>query len=127
MTQMSKLYSHAAVILQVPDLEATLKYYVDQLELDVSFKWGDPIEYAVGKLGENVQIHFAENDTSEPFKTALYIFVTDVNEVYASLKNKGVDITSDIADREYGMRDFDITDINGNRLTFATGLDLINS
>lgn len=42
----------------------------------------------------------------------------DIDEYYAELKKKGVQIIVDIKDEPFGIRDFTIEDINGYRLTF---------
>ena len=116
-------YSHGATVLPVSNIQETLSYYENHLQFNTTFRWGEPVSYAVGKLGEDISIHFTEAEQSPSYTTALYIFVYDVDEFYLHLKDSGVNITNDIADREYGMRDFDIVDLNGFRLTFATGID----
>lgn len=118
-------YSHAAVIIQVPDLEKTLVYYTDNLGFEISFKWGEPLEYVVGKLGKSIHLHFAKTSTEISSNTTLYIFVHDVDLLYKSISEKNLKIINDIGNRDYGMRDFDILDLNNNRLTFGTSIDLI--
>jgi len=117
-------YSHAAVIIQVPDLEKTLAYYTKNLGFEISFEWDKPLEYVVGKLGKNIHLHFAKNETGFSSNTTLYIFVHGVDLLYQSISHKNVKITNEIGNRDYGMRDFDILDLNSNRLTFGTSIDL---
>ena len=42
----------------------------------------------------------------------------DIDEYYQELKKKGVNITVDIKDEPYGIRDFTVEDVNGYKLTF---------
>ncbi|NNE66742.1 MAG: glyoxalase [Pyrinomonadaceae bacterium] len=120
-----KNFSHAATVLPVDDVRATADYYRDMLGFEISFEWGDPVTYAVLKRGESVSVHVVErDDDSKPSSvhTALYVFVHDVDKVYYEYRSKGVEIASEIGDREYGMRDFDIKDINGFLLSFSMNL-----
>ena len=43
----------------------------------------------------------------------------DIDDYYDELKKKGVNITVDIKDEPYGVRDFTVVDINGYQLSFA--------
>ena len=117
-------YFHAAVIIQVPDLKKTLAYYAKNHGFEISFEWGESLECVVSKLGKNIHFHFAKNETGFSSNTTLYIFVHDVDSIYQSISEKNVKITNEIGNRDYGMRDFDILDLNNNRLTFGTSIDL---
>lgn len=119
------LFSHAAPVFPVTDVNATIHYYEEKLGFTCSFTYGEPVTYAVVQRG-GVSIHLtAREDQYLPSSrhTALWIFVEDVNKVYAELHTRDIRIVNDIADRDYGMRDFDIRDLNGFILTFGTGLD----
>lgn len=119
-------YSHAAVVLPVANLSETLKFYEDKLDFKTTFRWGDPLEYVVGNLGENTQIHFTQNTSDAPLHSSLYVFVFDVNQVYGELLARNVKISNEIDDREYGMRDFEIHDNNKFRITLGTNIDRLN-
>jgi uncharacterized glyoxalase superfamily protein PhnB len=47
--------------------------------------------------------------------------VRDVDAVHAELAARGARILKPPQDWDYGMRDFDLTDLDGNQLTFGTG------
>jgi uncharacterized glyoxalase superfamily protein PhnB len=47
------------------------------------------------------------------------VFVTGVDALYQELKSKGARKMEEPADRPYGMRDFDINDLDGNQLCFG--------
>jgi hypothetical protein len=61
------------------------------------------------------------NNLADPERTAWdgYVWIDDVNALYAEFKAKGVKIAREIGDRVYGNRDFDIEDCNGYRLCFG--------
>jgi uncharacterized glyoxalase superfamily protein PhnB len=49
------------------------------------------------------------------------VFVRDVDAVYAELEARGAKLVSRPQNYDYGMRDFDLVDLDGNQLTFGTG------
>ncbi|MEM9260112.1 MAG: VOC family protein, partial [Bacteroidota bacterium] len=53
--------SHAAIVLSVQDIQASIAFYRDKLGFDLTFSWGDPTNYAVLKTGE-VSVHLSEDD-----------------------------------------------------------------
>jgi hypothetical protein len=120
-------FSHSAIVLPVKSIMETVKFTESNLDFKVTFKWGDPVEYVVGKLGDTTSIHFTQNSTVEQIQCSIYVFVHDINEVHAQLTTRKLTIANDIGDRDYGMRDFDIYDNNGFRVTFGTGLNLLKS
>lgn len=55
--------------------------------------------------------------------TSLFVFVNDVDAVYAEYLKAGANITRELNDREYGIRDFDVTDPNGFILVFGKNIN----
>ena len=109
---MTSYYSHAATILPVHHVPELISFYRDKLGFELTFQWGDPVDYAVLKAAD-VSIHLTRRaDNSAPSKAhvALMVFTTDVDGLYQELVKKGVAIKTEIGDRDYGMRDFDIID-----------------
>ncbi len=51
-----------------------------------------------------------------------YVWIDDADALHAEFKHKGVRITRDVGDQDYGCRDFDIEDCNGYRLCFGQDL-----
>ena len=98
-----------------------MAFYRDALGFDITFEWGNPVDYAVLKAG-NVSIHLSKKTDDRPASTehvAIMIFVERIDELYETLKRKSVTIKSKIGDREYHMRDFDIADPDGYILSFG--------
>lgn len=116
-----ELFSHAAPILAVTNVLEAAEYYRDKLGFTIEFLWQDPPTYAVIRRGEGVSIHFTYHEVSKR-PTVIYIFVYDVDKVYEEYQSKGVNITVPIADRDYQMRDFELTDPWGNILAIGKGI-----
>ena len=117
------LVSHGATIFHVDDVEKSSRFYRDELGFEITFEWGDPIRYVVTNRDEAVFIHFSQKENFSEVQpgnfNTIYIFVHDVDAIYQELLSKNVDITDPIGDRDYGMRDFDIRDPDGNMLSFG--------
>ena len=117
-----KNISHAATVITVRDPERTAVYYQEKLRFDITFQWEDPPSYVVLKKEDVVSIHLTKGDPSN-YASSIYIFCHDVDAIYEEMVESGATITNSIGDREYHMRDFDVEDNNGFRLTFGTSLE----
>lgn len=102
--------------LPTTNVEEALKFYCDKLGFQLGWKWGEPVTHA------NVCRDFVSLDliaaSRETDPALAYIQVAGVDEYYAELRQRNVDL-SELADRPYGMRDFEVVDPSGNRLAFG--------
>ena len=122
----AKNLSHFAPVFPVNDIHKTLEWYESKMGFSTQFTWEDPVTYAIVRRDE-ITLHFAlHKDLHVPQKphTSLYIFVHDVDALFKELKEKGI-AQGEIFDADYGMRDFDITDINGYQFTFGQNAEEI--
>lgn len=123
MNDHSTKISHFATVIAVPDVTETIQWYKEKLGFKITFTWNTPIDYAVLKKGENVSLHFSKSEDYSKNKifdtTLVYFFVHNVDAIHAEFVENGVKKISQPEDREYGMRDFDIIDPNGYRLSFG--------
>lgn len=98
------------------DLPAALTFYRDRLGFDLGWIWGDPPTHANVCKGP-----VSLNLTLDPIRAGMgeaYIGVRGIDAYWAELQSRSVSC-GDLADRVYGMRDFLVTDPNGNRLVFG--------
>jgi uncharacterized glyoxalase superfamily protein PhnB len=119
-----ELFSHAAPILAVDNAVETATYYKDKLGFTIEFLYGDPPYFAIVSRDDAVSIHLSEReDTSTKIPpSSVYIFVDDVDAVYAEYKAKGLKIFAAPEDQDYGMREFELSDLNGHFLIFGQAL-----
>ncbi|WP_456739733.1 MULTISPECIES: VOC family protein [unclassified Bradyrhizobium] len=114
----------AATVFVVSDIEASLAYYRDVLGFQVTFEYGAPLSYSC-LCRDEVALHLLAAAATKrlPGHGGLCIFVRDVDRLYTELSGRGAKLISQPQDRDYGMRDFDAVDADGNRVTFgmATG------
>lgn len=110
----------AAPVLSVADLPAALAYYEHALGFAVTFRWGEPTTYAC-LCRDDVQLHLAAASLTgrTPGQSQLCLFVADVDAIHAELARRGARITKPPETYPYGMREFDLTDPDGNRLIYG--------
>jgi uncharacterized glyoxalase superfamily protein PhnB len=110
----------AATVFVVQDVLRSVEHYRDVLGFKVEFTYGEPTFYA-GVERDNVDIHLqAANQTKrQPGQGAVNVFVTDVDALYQELKSRGARVLNEPKDYPYGMRDFDVNDLDGNHLCFG--------
>jgi len=114
----------AATVFVVSDIDASLVYYRDVLGFRVTFEYGAPLSYACLCCDE-VALHLlAAAETKRlPGHGGVCIFVRDVDRLYAEVSARGARLLNQPEDRDYGMRDFDVVDADGNQVTFGMETD----
>ena len=122
MTADNPMMVGAATIFVVADIAGSTAHYRDALGFAVTFEYGDPTYY-VCLCRDEVALHLiaATSTTRSPGQGGICVFVEDVDAVHAELKARGAQILKPPQDYDYGMRDFDLVDLDGNYLTFGTG------
>jgi hypothetical protein len=63
---------------------------------------------------DGVELHFAYHDTVTP--GTCFLHVTDAAKLWKQLRHLGVEGVGDIADQNYGLREFTLTDPDGNQV-----------
>lgn|SRR5262245_725943 len=110
----------AATVFVVRNVDESVAHYRDVLGFRVEFRYGEPAFYAGVERG-GVIIHLqAATDTARQLgQAAIYIFVTGVDALYEELRSRGALVLGAPENYAYGMRDFTITDLDGNELVFG--------
>lgn len=123
MTDESPMMAGAATVFVVSDIAVSLAYYRDVLGFEVTFEYGQPPSYAC-LCRDEVGLHLlaAAGTKRLAGQGGLCIFVRDVDQIYAEVSARGARLLNRPEDRDYGMRDFDVVDADGNQLTFGMGV-----
>jgi catechol 2,3-dioxygenase-like lactoylglutathione lyase family enzyme len=103
--------------LAVPDVPAAVRVYTEQLGFSPGFTWGDPVTFAGVSLG-NVQLFLQQGDPSRA-RGVISFAISDADAMLAYHTASGVNVVEPIADRDYGLRDYAISDPYGHRLSFG--------
>src|SRR3954467_3505464 len=109
--------------LAVADLAAAIDFYTAKLGFWLAFTWGEPPTFAGVNLGK-VQI-FLQAGTPDPKGCSVSFIVGDADQLYEFHRANGVTIVEGLADREYGIRDYGVRDLDGYHLSF--GHHLLNA
>jgi uncharacterized glyoxalase superfamily protein PhnB len=115
---MASFGAHRAVpVLAVIDIAAAISEFHDLLHWDEEFLWGDPPTYAAVRLGGAV-VHLR----AEPERAAVTVAVDldNVDRYAEAVEARGANVQVPLADRDYGMRDFTVTTVDGHRLVFGS-------
>ncbi|HTR87675.1 MAG TPA: VOC family protein [Reyranella sp.] len=112
----------SATVMTVKDIAASLAYYRDKLGFAVAFEYGRPMSYA-GLCSGDVSLHLisASNAPRPPGHGAVAIFVDNVDELHADFVKRGARILQAPTDHDYGMRNLDVADLDGNMIFFGQG------
>ena len=100
--------------LPVTDVERAQQHYRDALGFEIG--WLDPGEIGAVSRG-NVAIFFRK--TTPPFEAAVHwVFAEDIDATYNELKSLGANIVEPLEKKPWGLRQFTVEDIDGNRFYF---------
>ncbi|UYN93112.1 MAG: VOC family protein [Enhydrobacter sp.] len=112
----------STTVLTVENVGDSLAYYRDKLGFAVAFEYGTPTFY-VGLCSGGVSLHLIATSHTQPPRQpgqgGVVIFVDDVDSVHADLVRRGATIVVAPGDRDYGLRDFNVADPDGNMLVFG--------
>jgi catechol 2,3-dioxygenase-like lactoylglutathione lyase family enzyme len=120
----SPMMAGSATVFVVSDIAAGLAYYRDVLGFQITFEYGQPLSYAC-LCRDEVALHLLAASSTKrlPGHGAICIFVRDVDQIHAEVSARGARLINRPEDRDYGMRDFDVVDADGNQVTFGLGTD----
>ena len=113
----------AATVFAVKDIAASVAHYRDALGFSPAFQWGEPVFYAC-LCRDEVNLHLVAADKTKrlPGNGAVCIFVRDVDAIHAELATRGARIDKPPQDYAYGMREFNVSDLDGNQILFGMGI-----
>jgi uncharacterized glyoxalase superfamily protein PhnB len=110
------------------DISATLAYYGNKLGFACLGTWYDPpVWAAVARDGQAIHFRRAEPPAANPEKYGeelldAYVFVENVDTLYAEYAAKGVEFFRVVADMPWGCREFVVKDCDGRLLGFGANL-----
>lgn len=101
--------------LPVEDVERAQRYYRDVLGFEIG--WLDPAK-GIGAVSRDRAVIFFRR-TKPPFAPSVHwIFAEDLDASYDELKSSGANIVEPLGRKPWGLRQFTIDDLDGNRFYF---------
>ena len=106
---------HPVPELPVADVERAQEHYRDALGFEIGWL------YPGGGIGSvsrgNVAIFFRKK--TPPLEAAIHwVFAEDIDATYAELKLSGAHIVEPLERKPWGLRQFTVEDLDGNRFYF---------
>ena len=122
-----------APVLGVRDVRRTAEYYRDVLGFHLDPETGvfqgageDPggVYGIVDRGGAAIHFQIRRGDLPsrrrEPLERDVYIYVDDVDALYAELRNRGASLAELPRNAPYGLREIVAEDFNGYRIAFGS-------
>lgn len=108
-------FGHPTPELPVADVERAQQHYRDVLGFEI--RW----LYPGGEIGavsrDDVPIFFRRR--SQPFEAAVHwVFAADIDATYEELRSSGARIVEGLEMKPWGLRQFTVEDLDGNRFYF---------
>ncbi|HVR41766.1 MAG TPA: VOC family protein [Thermoanaerobaculia bacterium] len=101
--------------LPLDDVPAGVAHYRDIL--------GFTINYAQDNIGvmdrEKTRILLIARTEEHKGIGSCYVYVSNADELHAELVAKGANVRSEPVSRPWGLREFEVRDLEGNRITFG--------
>ena len=112
----------------VSDVLSTAEYYRDVLGFEILGYFAEPPVFAMAARG-GVEIHFGKADAElqpsnlefREISSDAYIWVDDVEALFAELTASGADIIEGPTQRIYNCVEMEVRDFNGFKLVFSQG------
>ena len=116
----------SATVFVVKDVLRSVQHYCEVLGFHTEFTYGEPTFYAgVERDGVLIHLQAASETNRQPGHGAVNVFVTDVDALYRELQSKGARTLKEPKDYSYGMRDFDIHDLDGQPALLRDGVEAV--
>ena len=108
-------FAHPTPELPVADVERAQQYYRDALGFEIG--WLDP-EKDIGAVSRSDVVIFFRR-RSQAFEPAVHwIFAPQIDATYDELRSLGARIVEPLAKKPWGLRQFTVEDLDGNRFYF---------
>tara|TARA_Y100001934_G_scaffold248349_1_gene308858 strand:- start:19193 stop:19561 length:369 start_codon:yes stop_codon:yes gene_type:complete len=122
---MTDRFVEAAPVLRSADYEHSCTFYRNLLGFTIHEEGGDPPRFGI--YVRNGAILFINawdgGPAGHPGGWEAYIHVHEIADVYAEWATAGVPITRPLTDTVYGMKEFEITNPDGNVICFGESQD----
>lgn len=104
-------------ILRVENLDASVRYYVEQLGFSLQWRSGT----VASVVRDRTSMMLCEGDQGHA-GTWVWISTTDVDPLYAELRDRGARLRHAPANYPWGSRECQVTDLDGHVLRFGADL-----
>jgi len=118
-------------VIKSSDLQRSLKFYTEVLDFECKWPGYEDREMANGVIDlvwDGAELQLSHHAGDGVFGSVNRVFVDDVDERYTTFRARGLDTTqrpespvhTAPVDQTWGLREFAVTDPDGNGLCFCT-------
>ena len=117
------MFQTAIPVIRVSSSTAAEQFYCKGLGFAPLAFWrpdktrDDPCYMTLAREGARLHLHSFPGGAAG--ESAVYVFVDDVDSLYAELISRGVPVSSPPMDQEWGMREIGVRDADRNIITFG--------
>jgi uncharacterized glyoxalase superfamily protein PhnB len=121
-------FSNAVPVIGTADVPKTISYFERTLGFQKQWAWGDPPTYAGVRAGG--ALLYISSDAAlaaaiqeRKLTPDIFLWVTDIERVYAQHRANGAEIAEELATRPWGAHQYAIRELNGYLLKIAEDLE----
>lgn len=117
-------FTSAVPVLATSDVAGTVRYFEQTLGFKQQWTWGDPPVYAGVRAGDALLYVTHDADLASTIKERrlapdIFLWVTDIDCVYAQHRAAKADIAEELTMRPWGVRQYMVREPNGYLLKVA--------
>ncbi|MDE3000027.1 MAG: VOC family protein [Gemmatimonadota bacterium] len=111
-----------APCIGVSNIETSVAFYASMLGMRKTFENGNPVGFVIMKK-DRAELHLSLCRVMKPqIHNVAHLTVSDANALFEHLSKSRVRIIKGLRDQQYGLRDFVISDPDGNRIDIGQPL-----
>jgi lactoylglutathione lyase len=119
-------FSGSFAILEVSDVERSLRFYTEELGFQITFSFPDegPPVFASLELEDGSKLAIGgPKDPVETGSTALWLYTDDVDAAFGALREAGVEVVAEPEDQPWGERVASLKDPDGYTIHLGSSVD----
>jgi uncharacterized glyoxalase superfamily protein PhnB len=121
-------YSAAVPVIGTADVAGTISYFEQTLGFKQQWIWGEPPVYAGVRAGGALLYICYDPELATAIRERrltpdIFLWVSDIGSIYEQHRAKLADITEELTERPWGVRQYMIREPNGYRLKIAEAIE----
>jgi catechol 2,3-dioxygenase-like lactoylglutathione lyase family enzyme len=121
-------YSSAVPVIGTADVAGTISYFEKTLGFKQQWIWGEPPVYAGVKAGGALLYichdpKLASAIRERQLTPDIFLWVRDIGSIYEQHRAQHADITEELTERPWGVRQYVIREPNGYHLKIAESIE----
>ena len=117
-------YTSAVPVISASDVAATVAYFEQTHGFKQPWSWGEPPVYAGIKAGGAILYVTHDPELATAIRERglapdIFLWVRDIDTIYDQHRSQGAEITEELKERPWGVRQYVVREPNGYRLKIA--------